>query len=194
MENHTADPSNNNIVRNWLSGIGIALLILVLITYLIHRSDSSMSMADEEGTSTSAMSGSETAAATTSEVAYQASQASAPESASAATAGAQTTASMGEAVTVADQKAGYSVDISDMTVARKSWVAIKDPEGSILGAGLFAPGTTSGTVSLLRATEAGKRYEAVIYVDDGDKAFELHKDMLVTGADGTPVSAAFSAQ
>lgn len=181
MENKIADPSNNNIVRNWLSGIGIALVVMILITYLIHRSDNpgAVPVADD-ATSTAV------AATTTKPAAEIVTYPSAGNT--------KTTDSMGETVTVEDQAAGKSVEISDMTITRKSWVAVKDTEGTILGAGLFPAGATTGEIPLLRATKAGQRYEVLIYVDDGDKVFNLHKDMVVTAADGSPVSAAFSAE
>jgi hypothetical protein len=34
----------------------------------------------------------------------------------------------------------------------------------------------------------------LVYVDDGDKQFDLHKDILVTGGDGTVAGDVFSAQ
>ena len=182
MENTTADPnSNNNIVRNWLSGIAAALVAIVLITYALHRSDTTPVVAGVEATSTT--SASSTAALS------QADQNMFPTAE-----GTQTTGSMGETVTISNQPAGRSVTISDMTIARKSWVAVKDTSGSILGAALFAAGSTSGRVPLLRATRAGERYEALIYIDNGDKAFNLRKDLLVSAADGSPVSTAFTAQ
>ena len=174
MENTTADPnSNNNIVRNWLSGIGAALVAIVVITYALHRSDTMPVIAGAEATST-------TSASSTASLADQNMFPTAE--------GTRTTGSMGETVTISNQPAGRSVTISDMTIARKSWVAVKDTSGSILGAALFAAGTTSGTVPLLRATRAGERYEALIYVDNGDKMFNLRKDLLVSAADGSPGS------
>ena len=75
-------------------------------------------------------------------------------------------------VAVADQKAGTGVLVS-YTLPVASWVAVHEaageaagtPEklGKILGARLFAPGAGSGTVALLRATETGKTYAAVIH-------------------------------
>ena len=55
-------------------------------------------------------------------------------------------------------------------------------------------GATTGVVPLLRATAAGERYEVLIYVDDSDRVFNFHKDMLVVAADGSPVGSAFNAQ
>ena len=181
MNNSNVDP-NNNIVRNWLGVIAAALVLAVLITYMIHRNDNLSPIASDTGTSTATTTNIIGSALSTSTGAF----ATLPDT--------MTTATMGEAVTVPDQPAGTKVAIASMTLTRRSWVAIKDMNGSILGAGLFPASATSGSVPLLRRTEAGKRYEVLIYVDDGDKRFDLHKDMLVTDTDGSPVSSTFIAQ
>ena len=175
------DP-NNNIVRNWLTGIGVALVVIVGITFALHRKETlAPLLAGDEATTTSSTSTMNTPSSTT----------GFPSSTIPST---QTTASMGETVYAADQKAGDSVSIDSMSLTRKSWIAIKDTKGYILGAGLFPAGATSGVVPLLRATTAGERYEVLIYVDDTDKVFDLHKDMLVVAADGSPVGSAFNAK
>jgi hypothetical protein len=177
MEPASVNPQNN-IVRNWLLGIGGALLVIVAITFAMHRDETLSPVVANEGTSTPPVSVANT-----------------PKTSNAgASAVVVTTSSMGEMVSVLDQSAGASVVINTMHLARKSWVAIKDTKGSILGAGLFPADSTSGSVPLLRNTTAGERYQVLIYVDDGDKAFDLHKDMIVTAADGSPVGAAFNAQ
>ena len=180
MENKNADPSNN-IVRNWLSGIAIVLVAIVAVTYAIHRKDtiSPVVAGGEDSATTSS-------ATSSSDVVTSGAEFSA--------AGIVTTGSMGETISVADQPAGRSLDISSMTLAKRSWVAVKDTDGVILGAGLFPASATSGSVPLLRATKAGNRYEVLIYVDNGDKIFNFHKDMVVVAADGSPVSTAFNAK
>ena len=178
MEPANINP-NNNIVRNWLMGVGAALVVLVGITFVFHtRETLSPVIAGAESTTT----GSTSTPIKNNPGTF------------ATAAGTMTTPSMGEIVSVEDQRAGSSVVITSMTLARKSWIAIKDTHGSILGAGLFPANATSGSVSLLRKTTAGGRYEVLIYVDNGDKAFELRKDTLVTSSDGSPVSTAFNAQ
>ena len=47
------------------------------------------------------------------------------------------------------------------------------------------------SVELLRNTEEGGTYYAVIYVDDGDKKFDHKIDLLATTADGNPVMDVF---
>lgn len=100
-----------------------------------------------------------------------------------------------ESVDVEDQSAGMSVKVKSATFAQASWIAVRDVDGRTLGAGRFEAGTYSDIeVPLLRATTAGERYQVLIYVDDGDREFDLHKDILVTGADGSVAGDVFSAQ
>ena len=97
------------------------------------------------------------------------------------------TGAQGESISVSDQSAGTTVTISSMNLTRETWIAVRD-EKSILGAGRFAPGAKSGTVELLRGTEAGKSYSVVVYVDNGNRAFDLTGDELVTGVSATFVA------
>jgi hypothetical protein len=178
---NSVDP-NNNIVRNWLTGIGVALVVIVGITFALHRKETLAPLMAGDEASSAASTSTANASSSTANVSTNISPST------------QTIASMGETVYATDQKAGNSVAIDSMSLTRKSWIAIKDTKGYILGAGLFQAGATSGVVPLLRATTAGERYEVLIYVDDTDKIFDLHKDMLVVSADGSPVGSAFSAQ
>ncbi|MBI2610813.1 hypothetical protein HYW60_02675 [Candidatus Kaiserbacteria bacterium] len=100
-----------------------------------------------------------------------------------------------ESVDVTDQLAGMSVKVKSATLAQMGWIAVRDADGRTLGAGRFEPGTHADIeVPLLRATTAGERYQVLIYVDDGDGEFDLHKDILVTGGDGSVAGDVFSAQ
>lgn len=99
----------------------------------------------------------------------------------------------GSAVTVKDQPAGSSVTVASATLPQLGWIAVRDASGRTLGAGRFSAGTvTNAEVPLLRATEAGQRYQVLLYVDDGDKEFDLHKDTLVTNSDGSVAGATFT--
>lgn len=91
-----------------------------------------------------------------------------------------TTPASGEAIAVADQAAGATVAIDSMTLTGSSWVAVRD-ERSILGASRFEAGATGGTVRLIRGTTPGNTYQAVIYRDNGDGAFDFKIDALVSG-------------
>lgn len=98
-----------------------------------------------------------------------------------------------EMVSVLDQPAGNSVTVSSATLAQDGWLAVRDSEGRVLGAARLDAGTASDVmVELLRATEAGQHYQVLVYVDDGDKEFDLKKDTLVMKADGSVAGASFS--
>lgn len=100
----------------------------------------------------------------------------------------------GETVSTVDQAAGLHALISQATLKRASWIAIKDTRGWVLGAGWFATSGENLSVPLLRATKAGEVYQAVVYVDNGNKKFDLHADTLLTSAEGAPLSSTFRAQ
>ncbi len=100
-----------------------------------------------------------------------------------------------ESVNVADQGAGMSVKVKEASLVQVGWIAVRDSNGRTLGAGRFEPGMYADVeVPLLRATETGQSYQVLIYVDDGDKEFALHKDILVTKDDGSVAGDIFSAQ
>ena len=70
------------------------------------------------------------------------------------------------------------------------WVAVREDRdgvfGNILGAQYLPAGTyTNVTVDLLRGTEPGKIYYAVLYKDDGDKVFDYEKDSIVQSENST---------
>ena len=91
--------------------------------------------------------------------------------------------STGEAVTVRDQAAGASVAVASVTLNQMGWVAVRDENGRVLGAARFEAGTMSDvSVPLLRATTASSSYQVLLYIDDGDREFDLHKDILIMGA------------
>ncbi|OGG77338.1 hypothetical protein A3F56_03855 [Candidatus Kaiserbacteria bacterium RIFCSPHIGHO2_12_FULL_55_13] len=98
----------------------------------------------------------------------------------------------GEAVTVRDQAAGTSVSVASVTLNEMGWVAIRDESGRVLGAARFDAGTWSDmSVPLLRATAAAGSYQVLLYVDDGDKQYDLHKDILIMGANGEVAGTTF---
>lgn len=101
------------------------------------------------------------------------------------------------AILVRDQKAGINVEVELVTLENVGWVVIhEDNEGALgnaLGAQLFDFGSSKGVVELLRGTEAGRTYYATIRQDDGDRAFDLTKDLLLSDEAGNPVQVKFKA-
>lgn len=104
----------------------------------------------------------------------------------------------GAPVVVEDQPAGGSVAIKSLNIARPTWVVVyvsrEGKPGNALGARLYFAGDKKGTVSLLRATQAGQRYFVGLSVDNGDRVFSLSKDLPLADADGGPLWATFSAR
>ncbi len=100
----------------------------------------------------------------------------------------------GESVNVADQPAGMEVKISSLSLSEMGWVGVRDSEGRVLGAGRFDAGSFKNvSVPLLRATAIGESYQVLLYADDGDRQFDLHKDVLVTGPYGGVAGTNFKA-
>ena len=101
----------------------------------------------------------------------------------------------GESVEVYDQIAGMSVAVQSLKLDQAGWVAVRGIDGRILGAGWFPAGMQSQvSVPLLRGTTAGERYQVLLYADDGDRAFDLHKDTLLTAGGGSVAGTTFSAK
>lgn len=103
------------------------------------------------------------------------------------------TTAVGETISVSDQPAGSFVSVESARLHRPSWIAIKDTKGWVLGAAWFSSSVETVTVPLLRNTLAGETYQAVIYIDNGDKRFDMHADTLVASVDGGPVASTFTA-
>ena len=104
------------------------------------------------------------------------------------------TTSDSESVTVADQVASDTITVASVSFTQSGWVAVRDDRGWTLGAGRFEKGTqTNVTVQLLRTTSAGERYQALLYIDDGDGEFDLEKEILVTRSDGSIAGTTFKA-
>lgn len=106
--------------------------------------------------------------------------------------------SMGSnAIEVDDQKVGSAVVIKSVKFERAGWVAIHDDvngtPGNILGAAWFPSGENSGAVELLRNTESGKTYFAMLHNDDGDKKFDHKIDVPLTDASSTILMVKFMA-
>ncbi len=110
--------------------------------------------------------------------------------------GATPTVTMeGGSVTVVDQSAGSVVKVSSATLPQVGWIAVRDAKGWVLGARRFEAGTNSDVeVMLLRDTIAGGTYQVLLYSDDGDGQYDLHKDSLVMNPDASVAGTTFTAQ
>ncbi|TSC63001.1 MAG: hypothetical protein G01um101448_141 [Parcubacteria group bacterium Gr01-1014_48] len=102
-------------------------------------------------------------------------------------------------VSVETQTAGTMVTIASLMLKEKSWIVIHEDDNGkplrILGAKRFETGThTNVAIKVLRTTEAGKTYYAMIHSDSGDAVFETVKDLPVTTSDGAPVMTKFEAK
>lgn len=106
--------------------------------------------------------------------------------------------SEGSMIKAGSQTAGEIVTIATAILDRDGWLVIHEDvngkPGGILGAGRLNAGTyTNSTVDLLRATQEGKIYYAMLHADDGDKVFDYKKDLPLGDASGNPIMASFSA-
>lgn len=102
------------------------------------------------------------------------------------------------ALALDDQAPGTSVAVNVVTLARDGWVVIHEEEGGkpgrILGARRFNAGMNqSGSVELLRPTEEGKIYFAMLHADNGDHQFNHTKDMPIKDGAGNAVMMRFVA-
>ncbi len=84
------------------------------------------------------------------------------------------------AIIVRNQPAGMSVLIEKVILEEDGWLVIHEGTashiGNALGAARFDKGEHNGNVELLRTTEVGITYRAVLYRDNGDKEFSLETD------------------
>lgn len=101
-------------------------------------------------------------------------------------------------ISVNAQSAGYTVTIAHVVLSANGWVAVHevingDVIGNILGAARRDAGSyDSVAVELLRSTEAGKSYAAILYQDNGNKEFDLSADLPLIDANGNPIVKRFS--
>lgn len=101
-------------------------------------------------------------------------------------------------IAVSDQAPGEKVNLEMITLAKDGWVVIHadtdGKPGGILGAGRFNAGENqTGIVELLKPTEDGKVYYAMLHLDDGDRAFDYKKDLPLTDAQGNAIMMRFVA-
>jgi len=100
-------------------------------------------------------------------------------------------------IVVAPQAAGNTVVISLASLSANGWIAIRDDIGTgqlgaILGARRFVAGDYFGeSIELLRETEGGRTYFAVLHQDDGDEMFEHTSEVPYVNASGDIIKEQF---
>lgn len=98
-------------------------------------------------------------------------------------------------VIVADQYPGNVVYITSAQFAAPGWVAIHEDNagtpGAIIGSAYFDKGINPGKITLAKKTEEGKLYYAMLHNDDGDKKFDMAKDMPLKDAQGNVILKTF---
>lgn len=103
-----------------------------------------------------------------------------------------------DAIIVRNQSAGRMVVIEKAVFEEDGWVVIHEGTashiGNALGATRFDSGVHSGVVELLRATEAGEMYRAVLYRDNGDREFNLDSDFPFLQNSNQPVLTTFTVE
>lgn len=84
-------------------------------------------------------------------------------------------------LSVLDQPAGNTVDVSGLSITGKKWIGVYDDRsgapGWIMGAVRVHEGDTLARVELLRGTTQAGTYYAVILNDDGDETFNRLSDL-----------------
>ncbi len=112
--------------------------------------------------------------------------------------GAQGTMSMNSSLMVnSPQKAGDTVAIASVSIAKPTWVVVYEENngqpGNALGARLLNMDSENVAVTLLRDTTPGEQYLVGESLDDGSHVFSL-KDARVTDENGQTLWASFTAQ
>lgn len=109
-----------------------------------------------------------------------------------------TTVSSNNRISLGNQSAGDNVNIDSAVFAEVGWVVIREDnngeQGNILGAQLFDVGEHSGVVTLLRGTQVGSVYHALLYSDNGDREFNTENDLPLSNTSGDYIQTEFTAQ
>lgn len=101
-------------------------------------------------------------------------------------------------VVVTDQFPGNIVYVSSVQFANPGFVVIKKDAnglpGDVIGSQYFDKGINPGKVTLKSATLDGSSYYATMYADtDGNKVFDIKKDMPLKDASGKDIVKPFKA-
>jgi hypothetical protein len=98
-------------------------------------------------------------------------------------------------IVVMDQYPGNVVYVSSVQLANPGWVAIhKDNAGTpgvVIGSMYFASGINPGKITLSEKTVDGGTYYAMLHSDDGDKKFDVTKDVAIKDSKGNSIMKLF---
>jgi hypothetical protein len=100
-------------------------------------------------------------------------------------------------IVVADQYPGNVVYVSSIQLANGGWVEIhKDNAGmpgAIIGSTYVEKGISPVKITLSEKTQDGQLYYVMLHSDDGDKKFEVLKDLPIKDSKGNIVMKPFRA-
>lgn len=99
-------------------------------------------------------------------------------------------------IDVENQLPGDEVMVSSVFIDQMGWVTVRENErgnlGNVLGARRLDEGNNfSVVVPLQRNTEPGQIYHITLYIDDGDRQFDIENDLLVFTEEGELVVSSF---
>ena len=98
-------------------------------------------------------------------------------------------------VIVADQAPGNIVYISTVQLSKPGFVVIQKDNGGVpgdvIGSQYFDKGIFPGKITVTSPTIEGDMYYAVLYTDNGDKKFDIKKDLPIKDAKGNTIMKLF---
>jgi len=100
-------------------------------------------------------------------------------------------------VVMSDQYPGNVVYLSSVQLSKEGWVVIHKDEagkpGAVIGSMYFAKGINPGKITLTTPTVEGGIYYAMLHSDDGDKVFDIAKDLPIKDSKGNIIMKLFRA-
>ncbi len=100
-------------------------------------------------------------------------------------------------VSLLDQYPGNVVYLTSVQLSSPGWVVIHSDAsgkpGDIIGSAYFASGINPGRITLTKSMIDGGTYYAMIHADDGDKKFNVAKDLPLKNAAGNIIMQIFHA-
>lgn len=98
-------------------------------------------------------------------------------------------------VVVSDQYPGDVVYITSAQFENPGFVVIRENNngnpGAIIGQAYFGEGINPGRITLVKETEEGKLYYAVLYSDNGDEQFNVATDLPLKDVQGNTILRTF---